>query len=594
MLSLDPTKLRDEIEAAVQFQREHTASADPIVRNFATRAFRKSWAAGKPHPENHAYEWVTNVRGLLVASPPTIRVSAPGFEEDDQVKAHELWINDWVSQVGLVNVLRSVAVGMQFCFRPVVVVMEPAQDGSDWFRDQDAAEPPLLRPVVHAIPPQLFFADHLAVGPDGWRFAGHIVIQDKEDMLKEVGFDGRPKFDRAAVESLGIDDGVAEIYKSLGLDLRGQDRNQIVRYECYIRDTGMLYSLGFGPTPSGAKAAFLREPRRFSGPRKGPYVIFGGIEVPDQMFPLAPLQATLDQSEDINAHARQAAHDAGTAKRLVVVDAAPGTANLVASSQSGSVLAIPGFTGLMQAVTIGGAMPETLNYLQVARERLDRVSGLTDTVRGNITGATAEEIHTAQANRNVRTRDMQIEFRQRVLDVIRLAGWQGWHNQQVGADGLRETMPDGSLGETVDYRGGVDEANPIPFSAVRYSIEENSMEFVDEFLKQQAMQQTAELVMVVSDRILTHPHVNWTRLLDDVAETVNIRQASDKYLNMELIQAMQMAQLAGGGMMAPPGAGPGPGAPGPAGGQPPASKPPESRTEAKAAGSKRRGALARR
>lgn len=594
MLDLNPDRMREEIEESIDFQRDHTDPSNEIIKSFAGRGYRRSWGDGQAHPENHAYEWCTNVRGLLVSSAPVIRVSAPGFEDNDQIKAHEMWMNDWIAQVQLVNVLRSIAVAMQFRFCPVAVLMEPAQDGSDWFRDQASADPPLLRPVVKRIPAPMFYADHRALGRDQWRYAGHIVIQDKDDMLREVGMDGRPKFDRKAIETLGVDDGVAETYRAMGLPLRGQERKQIVRYEHYIRDTGMVYSLAFGPTPKGEKAVFLRKPRPFAGPRKGPYVIFGGVEVPEQLYPLSPLPATKDQSEDINAHARQAAHDAGTAKRLVVVDGAPGVADMIRVTNSGGVLAIPGFTGLLQTIQFGGAMPETLNYLNVARERLDRVSGLTETVRGNITGATAEEIHTAQANRNVRTRDMQTEFRQCLLEVIRLAGWHGWHNPSVGADGLQETLPDGSLSEPLDYRGGIDPMNPIPFDAVRYTIEENSMEFVDEFLKQQAMQQTVQMVLEISDRVITHPHVNWTRLLDDMCETVNIRQASEKYLNGEMLQHMQamnvmagMGAMGGGGMGGPSAAG----APADRPGKPkPGTKAPESRTEAKAAGSKRAAA----
>jgi hypothetical protein len=300
------------------------------------------------------------------------------------------------------------------------------------------------------------------------------------------------------------------------------------------------------------------KPRQAFTKPTGPYVLFGIHGVPDEILPLSPLAITHELTNEINAHAGQASDDAATAKRLLAYDSSiAGLKGKVAAAKHGTTLGIPGLAaGAAQQFEFGGTMPATIEYLTMLRERLDRQSGMNDIIRGNVTGVTATESQIADTRADVRTRMARTQFQRSVVECLSIAAWLMHESDQVqfyvpvtDPQTGQETPALFVGGPSVDPMTG--EQIHIPFEHLKLEIEPYSMEMVDEALLQRRMLQVGTLVTQWIEIIPQTPFIRWTNLMDDLLQTVNIREGSKRYIDWDMVAQVQgMAAAAAGAEMA--------------------------------------------
>ena len=304
------------------------------------------------------------------------------------------------------TVLTDIAVDMCFNFGVALVTEEKNKTLRPNPGLQKTATP--MWPVCTRIPQHRFFVDPVADTLEEARFIGHKWVRDKEDLLKMAEENEKEGWDAEAIEKMSVTSDNQE----LGRDEKDlPDREEVVCYEIYVPEitledslgekhgfNGTIYTLAVAVDDEDEKAAFIRKPRPYYGPRWGPYVLFGIYKVPNAIYPLSPLVAIEGQVEELNRHAESASQSAEQYKKLILVDNTdPKFSQRVKDSQDNYVIPVSGLekARVVQA-EIGGMTQQQLTYLQVARDRLDRNSGITDAQRGNIEGrGTATEVTVA-------------------------------------------------------------------------------------------------------------------------------------------------------------------------------------------------------
>ena len=569
MLKCTPDNLRIEIEAAIKLRRRHTEITDGLIRRYAGGSYRSDWTPDEASIENHEFEFIVNTVPAVMANNPAVSIrSRRPVVQRELVQAMQHGVNRWIRDVDLRGVLEPVLYDTVFGFGVTVITMEPVPG----FETREVAP---LRPALRRISPNRFFMDPQADGPANARFTGHLFVRDREDLLNAKDADGRPKYDKAAVAALTLPDDDTGIGGDLGLsaDMR-IDRDQVVAAEIFVPEKKMIYTIGFAASGDGRKEGrMLRAPRRYFGHPRGPYILFGFYVMPDQVYPLSPLMVTAESVMELNAHASQVRRQAATARNIVLVDATNAAMlDAVKNYEDGSVAAIPNFDARAFAeVSLGGPNPGQLDYIQRLRDRLDRRSGLTDIMRGQVSGkATATEVQAAESASNGRVRYMQDRVRQSVMKCIENAAYIMFESNTVvfpvtmeKAEELAFEKQEGGSGggytmkqtdeEDMDFMGGPQEGQEdYSFFDLEITIEPYTMEQVSEAVLQRRMETAVQTVASFGPQMLQYPFINWPDLLDDYFQALNIPDGR-KYVNFEMLAQMIQQQYAAGQVQGIPG-----------------------------------------
>jgi hypothetical protein len=93
---------------------------------------------------------------------------------------------------------------------------------------------------------------------------------------------------------------------------RGNRKDTVTLWQLYLREEGRVVTMA----QAGGPVILRDEP--YDGPKNGPYTMWGVYEVPGQVYPLPPLGATEEQSDDLNDHAYAASKSAKTHKKFAV------------------------------------------------------------------------------------------------------------------------------------------------------------------------------------------------------------------------------------------------------------------------------------
>jgi hypothetical protein len=567
MLDTDANSLRDEIEEAIAVNHKHTDNASQLRKLFAGRGYRTDWLLEEENHENFGFEFVANwLPGMIYDNPAVIvETSLPGVF-DDQIDALEHYTNQWMQDIDFSGIVTQIAYNIPFSFGMALCTLElsPGYEGEHrlpWLNDEPGAPP--LRPVVIPIQDKRYFVDPQATMHDRRRFEGHIWIIDKDDLIRQKGPDGKPIYDRKAVEAAAPDTGFEELYGNEDprkAHPQRTQRNQVIGYECYVPEKQMIYTLAYTSSRGTERSMeFLREPRRAFCHPKGPYVRYGIYDVPGQIYPLPMLAVTADLVEEINAHAGQASDDAGTAKRLIAVDSnQKNLQNHVANTQNGTVIGIPGLqAGAVQQLEFGGAQPANLDYVDRLRERLDRISGLTETKRGRISGATAFEVNKAEEGTDARAAFQKRMFMRSVVDTLERCMWFMHESKSVYGP-VSVVNPQSGRKEAFIFRGGPQPGFPHPpFRSLQAKIEPYTMEYVDEMVLQRRVLQALDITTnSIAPAVTQFPFLKAKPLADDLFEALNIREGGSRYIDFDILNAyLQAAQQQLGAMAGAEGGG---------------------------------------
>tara|TARA_R110001583_G_scaffold104488_2_gene251865 strand:+ start:2001 stop:3206 length:1206 start_codon:yes stop_codon:yes gene_type:complete len=382
-------------------------------------------------------------------------------------------------------------------------------------------------------------------------------IRDKEDLLEEAKTS--PGWNLDVVNRLTADTGTEDYYDRR--DSRDTPtRNEVVGYEIWVPEIeldespgaeegfhGTIYTLTVGQAGSGdgeGEADYIRDPRPYYGPKTGPYSFYGAYYVPDSSYPLSPIMASLGQADELNAHVVSAARSAAQYKRLILVDSkSKKLMQDVKSQPDNFVVPVEGLDrDRVIPIELGGITNQQVNYIQMARERLDRNSGIHDVMRGNISGnATATEVATADASSSIRIDHLKRQFAKATEMMMGRAAWYLWNDERVffplGAESAQEL----GMGEPFFQGGG---QPPESFDDIELEVDSYSMERTNEAMQQRRAMETLQIVSNVASAMPQAPYVDWERLLKQVGDSLNMPDMANLIDRQALNQMQQQSAMA--------------------------------------------------
>lgn len=543
-----PTKLREEVEAALVLRRKHTKLSDELIAQWVGDRYRDSLDAEIRSAENHIHEFLVNTLPVLAwGNPQASWSSSRPVLHRLLVRSIEYGVNFWSkdSQVG--KVLQAIATDTIFGFGCGLLTYQPVRG-----REHDEYAP--LLPRYHRISPKRFLCD-----PQGdmhnARFQGHMNVEDRRAMLDAKTPDGRPKWDREILEAMRPDeqeqDPDMDLQRLRESNVPRVDRDQIAYFEVYVPSEGITYTLAY--KANEREAHWLRPPRKcFCPPAPyGPYHLYGIYLVPEQIYPLSPLAVTASLVDEINAHAGQVSSDADESRTVTVINGSNKTlVEAVTRGRHGSVWKVPGFDSSQIAqAELGGPRKEQLDYIEYLRARLDRLSGLTDIRRGNLEkGIKAAQVYEASAADDFRRKWMQTMFFDTVANML---GGAAWYLVNSPNSVFHLPIPKGAFdsGEFEDmakashemeegtFYGGVEDVEDFDFNNLRLELDTNSLTLTSERALREQMTFSYQQLITWAQAMPNMPWVNWIALIDDYFGRLGVKDAR-KYIDFAMVAAM--------------------------------------------------------
>jgi len=548
MLDVTPKNLYLEIEAAETLRDSYLESYSEIVDRFTGEAYQEGH--GISVPENHVYEYISLTVPKLIYDNPRVHVSTRRpVSQKGVAEALEHGINRWIRDTRVRDTLERVAYDMLMSYG-VIITSEAPQPGHS---PGDVNAPHW--PMCYRIAPNRFFMDPIAGDITEARFAGHKWVRDKQDLLEEAKDDDT--WNSEVIESLSENTGIDDVGRHTE---DYPDRHEIVGYEVWVPEismpnfddedpqfNGTIYTIGVSaPDENGKrKSDFIREPRNFYGPKYGPYCVYGVYTVPDRPYPLSPIVATLSQMDDLNAHVQSASASAARYKRLVFVDARNKKLLQDIKSQPDSyVVPVEGLSGdSIVPAEFGGITRQQIDYISMARDRLDRNSGMHDAQRGVVTGdATATEVQVAESSGSLRFAYIRRQFQEAVRRTVDNAAWYMYHDSRVvfplGMDAARAL----GMGEPYFVGGIPEQITGAMYSDVELEIDTYSMERANEALLQRRALEAYQVITQSAQMMAATPYVDWSSLLGKLGDSMNIPELGNLINEEQLKQMLQQQQ----------------------------------------------------
>lgn len=556
MLDLTFSSLRREIENAEKFRDAHLSSLRTMIEKYHGPAFRDDRSDSyTDDPENFGHEYVSMVLPRIIYDTPKFRVKMGDPMLELMVgKRLQIAINRWCRITKLRRTLERIATDMLFAYGVSLTVSEPRPE----IRKIDGKEPYL--PRVYRISPERFFLDPAATNIEDARYMGHCYAIDKNDLLDRAENDKTYDLDAILAIPSGTD--MDEVRDDRGRNI--EDRKELAVYEVWVPEAdesiaeeideiigpgmvnGTIYTFVKGRSTTGKFDGFIRKPIPYFGPRSGPYTMFGVYTVPDDPYPLSPLMAIQSQIVDLNAHLSSVRSSAAAYKRLIMVDARNSKLAQDIKDKPHDYIVLSESLDKEKVLNleIGGITQQQVQYSQIAQDRLDRVSGIHDAMRGNVSGtATATEIAVAESSATMRMSHLKRQFQDSVDELARGVMWFMWHDDRVsfplgreGAQALMEADP--------KFTGGV----RMPgWEDLEVAVDAYSMERVSEALVQKRAMELLQITTSVAQGMMAMPFIKWHEILSVVGDALNMPNLSDMIDQNSMAQQSQQAQQAQGG-----------------------------------------------
>ena len=242
--------------------------------------------------------------------------------------------------------------------------------------------------------------------------------------------------------------------------------------------------------------------------------------MPDDPWPMSPLVAVSHQAQDVNNHARASKNSADNYKKLILVDNAMDRdlADKVKNTPDSFVVPIAGMDrNSISEVEIGGVTRTQVDYLAIARERLERNSGMSEAQYGATSGATATEVSVANNASKTRMGHITGKFEDGVRAIARKVSYYLFMDDEIifplgEADAAELQM------QEPWFRGGSNSG--FGFDDLEFDIEPYSMSKMTEAMLQQQVMQMTELATGIAPMIPQMPWVRWKVLLKELAESM--------------------------------------------------------------------------
>jgi hypothetical protein len=599
MLDVTPANLRREVQAAEDFRDEHIKMLEGMVESYTGLAYDAQDESNAP--ENHAYEYISLTMPRVIYDNPRVKVKSRKAVSSEQLrelegllealdmafqagmvdpvqgikdqglleaeverlktlkntpKAMEHVLNRWSYETNIRKSFQRAYAGMAFAYEVMMTRQEP-DPGHDP-RDYNVPH----SPKAYVIGADRFFFDPLCVIYGEARYAGHKWFRDKDDLLREARENNKAGWNVKAIRDL------AEESAKSTRDIKNApavDRSEFCGYEIWVPEAndlsewkvehpgpdegfnGSIFTIAYSRAEGRDKASFIREPRPYYGPTWGPYAVFGAYVVPGHPYPLAPLAATWAQQKELNAIAKAMNRSARNYKRMIYADR--DQAKIIKSGEHDFVYGVDMLeTVEPKSVEVGGVTRQQVEQFTIQRDRIDRVSGISDPQRGNISkdDTTATEIAVVDDATNVRLAGVKQAFEDAAIQVYRTASWYFWNDERSRQALGDEAAADLDMLEPVFYGGP---EGDMEFDDLELEFEPFSAERTNQAVLQRNANLLAQFVVNTAPLIPASPHIDWKKVYGAVGDAYNQRDFGD-VLSIDKIQEalalQQPAQPSGG------------------------------------------------
>lgn len=554
MLDLTFDKLRREVESAEKFRDVHLSNLRNMIERYHGPGYREDRTDPfLDDPENFHHEYLSLVLPRIIHDSPKFRITCADAMMDMVVgKRMQIAVNRWCRITKLRTTLERIATDMILSYGVALTVSEPRPEA----REIDGREPYL--PRTYRISPERFFIDPAASHVEDARYLGHCYAVDKSDLLFKAETDS--SWDVDAIMDIPPETDMDEVRDDRGRFI--EDRQEMCVYEIWVPEiddeiaeivdqvygqgmvNGTIYTMVKGRSKSTKYDGFIRRPIPFFGPRNGPYTVFGVYTVPDDPYPLSPLVAIQSQIDDLNMHLSSVRMSAAAYKRLVLVDSRNHKLAQDIKDKPHDFIVLSESLDKDKVINleIGGITQQQVQYSSMAQDRLDRVSGIHDAMRGNISGdATATEVAVAESSASMRMAHLKRQFQESVDNLGRSVAWYMWHDDRVviplGKEGVITLLESNPV-----FTGGVGMPG---WEDLEVSVDSYSMERVSEVMVQRRAMELLQITSNVAQGMVSMPHVKWKEILSIVGDALNVPNLSEM-IDYGMLQQQQQPQQQGG------------------------------------------------
>lgn len=518
MLDVSAGAWVQRIQRDEAFRKKRLDAVREMRKRYHGPAYKSDSDSENYFPENFYYKYVGLMVPRLIYDNPRVWVNTrrPGAQ-GEVAEAMRHGLNRWCRDTNVRKVLEELAYDTLFGWGVSLRSLETVGQKDEQVRRW---------PKLYRLAPERFGLDSFATHPSEARYAWHMTVRDKDDLVA-LAKKNPQQWHLDVIEGL-TEDADTEKLEREASDQGGEVRNEIVYYEVWYPEHqvegftredgfhGSLFTLTLTQLRDGEqKAQFLRPVRPFYGPKTGPYTMYGVYRVPNELYPLSPLVAMDQQIEDLNRQVRAAADSNARHKTVGVTQATdPQSREAIVSAKDGDVIALKQFDRTKYAeLQVGGATAEQRQHIAELRMLLAENGGLSDPQTGSPSGeGTATEHAIADQASTTRTGFIRKQFQDGVSRDLAGIGWYMYHDDAIefplGAEAAKELA--GDPGVDLLFQGGDQgDESGFSFDDLELEIEAFSMERTDEGLLARRMAEMDQLVLSVAPIMPQVPWVDW-------------------------------------------------------------------------------------
>lgn len=475
MLRLEDSSFMWELyKSAVRRREKALTNLDEEIERYCGPSYSGDTGTA-PEIENPEFETIAQLGPKVVWDNPRVRCSTirPGAAQEVS-RALMHGINRNIVATDMKRVARAVwvdnALRYGILFEELVEQPEYANTLPSYVsqRMEPGAVP--LRPVTRRISPRRYFEDPTATEPREIRFRGHECIAMVDELVQRATMHPEEEWNVELLLTIGDEADVTDVHRPKPPG-ENPPRGEIAYVEMFVPGASLEGQPGAtqgyngaivtlwcsGANDNGnAEARELRPPYMVMCPPGGPYTTVGEYLVPDDMVPLAGLQAGCAVLTERSAHQSALGESAARRKKIALGDGLDPAIQLeIRDAQDGDYLVCPGLdTTKVVELELGGITDVALAYKQYLDMKADRLLGADDAAMGKVTGrATATENSIAADATSTRTGGRQRAFMDSLADHLRIKAWFLYNVDRVAFPVPMESMANGSMQQGIPQQG---------------------------------------------------------------------------------------------------------------------------------------------
>jgi hypothetical protein len=543
-LTITPAQFQETIRDAERHRADYLDNVQKLTKRYAGNYYRRGWK-DKPVPENMIFSYLANLMPKMVFDHPRVSVKAEhAVTQEPIADAMRHILNAWAERSDVRDELEDIAYDFALGYGVAKVGLETRGDfsadpsrGIDEHFNMNALTPYLTR-----VNPAAFVVDPNANSFKEARWMGHQFVRDLDELAQDDRYDQEvvAKLTGLADDEIKLGDRRQEGKPRSG---NGNDSNRVALYEIYLVESRQIGTL---VSDQNGIMAWIRPLREFMGPEDGPYVFFGAYIVPNQVYPLSPIQAMAEQFVDLNAHAHAAAKEAASAKKLVLVDSKQDNLRQqIQNAPSGAVIGIPGLAANSVAnVELGGTSVQRVQYLGQLRDRLDRTIGFSDAMRGKTSGATATENEIAASAGDSRTDFIALRFMIGVREALTRIGWFYFYEDLI-KEPVSWNDASGKITEGT-FEGGLKPGQEdMSWFEFALTVDPYSMRRQEPAEAIAKAEKVLEVSLTIAPAVVSFPWINWQNIVQMLGDALNVPDLASRMFTEQGLAMMGQGVLPG-------------------------------------------------